>query len=190
MKGYDVSHHQNIATVQQLLSTKPDFMFHKITEGSTYMDSEVFNRVKFLKPCPMFFYHYLRADKNNAVGEVNNLVNALNQTMLKPNEYGVAIDVEYSLKTGGTKTTDFEYFKRFMTALAAKLPKRFIIYMPDTYSAEWYYWIREKDYGLWIARYRAAQPNHVCDFWQFTSKPVDTDIFYGDANKLHSYIGG
>lgn len=190
MEGYDFSHHQNTGTIKTYLATGPDFIFHKLTEGSTYRDPEVYNRVKMLKEYPLFFYHYLRADKGNMAGEVNNLVNSLNLTTLRPDQYGVAIDIEYSVKTGGTKNTDLEYVKRFMNLLNSKIKKRYIIYMPDTYSAAWYQWIREKDLGLWIARYRTQQPNHACDFWQNTSKPVDHDFFYGSKEKLYTFIGG
>lgn len=190
IEGYDFSHHQTDAVIRTYLNMGPGFIFHKITEGSTYRDPQVYNRIKLFKGIPLLFYHYLRADKGNATGEVDNLVNSLNLTTLNPNQYGVAIDIEYSVKTGGTKNTDIEYVKRFMDMLSRKLKKRFIIYMPDTYSPIWYNYIREKDYGLWIARYRSQQPNHACDFWQNTSKPVDHDYFYGSIEKLYTYIGG
>lgn len=190
INGFDFSHHQTMQTINNQLAKAPGFIFHKITEGSTYRDPEVFNRLSLVKKYPFIFYHYLRADKGNIDGEVNNLVNALALTGLSSSEYGVAIDVEYSSKTGGTRNTDFEYFRRFMAALESKLKKRFIIYMPDLYSATWYNFIREKDYGLWIARYRSKRPDHACDFWQFTTSPVDQDVFYGSEEKLKTFLEG
>ena len=190
MNGYDFSHWQTDDTIKMKLPGA-DFVIHKATEGTTYKDPMLIPRCQWLfENTPGIIYHYLRADKPNLDGEVNNFIGCYEKVKAKGYEVGLAVDVEYSSKTGGTKTSDLEYCKRFVSELIKKTGKRVIIYMPDTYGAEWYKWIREKDLGLWIARYRTKYPEHACDFWQFTSKPIDCDVFYGSEAKLFSFIDG
>ena len=189
LNGYDFSHWQTDAQIRAVMAGC-DFVFHKATEGTTYRDKELNKRCQWLfKDRPGFVYHYLRADRPNVEGEVVNFVTMVNYVEdVIDDKIGVAIDVEYSSKTGGTKNTDFEYFKRFCEELRKRCNKRLIVYMPDLYSSAWYNWIREMDYGLWIARYRSKRPEHACDFWQYTNSPLDKDYFFGDYEKLESFV--
>ena len=186
LNGYDFSHWQTDIQIKPLLSGA-DFIIHKASEGVSYKDPTLRNRYQLFKNKPLILYHYVRADKPALKEEISNLLSIY---VSAPYPVGLALDVEYSSKTGGTKNSDIEYIKRFADQLRSATDVRVIIYMPDTYSREWYRHIRSEDLGLWIARYRSREPEHICDFWQNTSKPVDHDIFYGDYTKLYSFIGG
>lgn len=187
INGYDFSHHQNDAQIRVYLANNPGFIFHKASEGETYRDKECVRRVSsFPAQVVPGIYHYLRADKCSAVKEAANFL-AVSCQLLR--DHMLAIDVEYSRSTGGTADNDnhFAHFKIFTETLLGAGVDRLVVYIPDTYSRRWYQYIRENDLGLWIARYRTKQPEHISDFWQFTSKPVDTDVFYGSLDRLKSY---
>ena len=96
---------------------------------------------------------------------------------------GVALD--YELNNTKADVNRIEYA---LVMLENVLHKKPILYCSDFQSNELYQMVRAHDFGLWIARYRKKEPEHACDFWQYSSKPYDQDYFFGDMSKLLKYI--
>lgn len=185
LNGFDFSHWQRDNDIKAYLP-HADFIIHKASEGETYKDPTCIPRCNgMFKNIPTIIYHYVRADKCDPLKEAYNFMSVYEKIDIKP---GLALDIEYSKKAGGTQGKDLAYVKKLVSMLSPNVSKRIIIYIPDIYPSDWYKWIREEDLGLWIARYRSKYPDHACDFWQYTSKPVDQDYFYGSYSKLKTFI--
>lgn len=180
LNGIDFSHWQKEPMDKEI--SKADFFIHKLTESTDFLDPEAFRRVKlFAENKPMIVYHYLRHPKS-AEAEALHFIKRVKETGLS-HTLGVALDYE-------VERVDAATAEMFMYIVAKALHKRPILYCGDMESRDVYQMIRSRDWGLWIARYRKTPPEHICDFWQYANSPYDHDYFYGDRERLLTFIKG
>lgn len=180
LKGIDFSHWQPEPMDSEI--SKADFFIHKITESTDFLDPEAFRRVKlFAENKPTILYHYLKHPKS-VEAEALHFIKRVKDTGLS-HTVGVALDYENNI-------VDPAVAELWLYIVSKALHKRPILYCGDFEKREVYNMIRSHDWGLWIARYRKNPPDHICDFWQCSSTPYDIDIFYGDMDKLLTFIKG
>lgn len=191
-KGVDFSHYQNES--MDIMIDNAVFFFHKATEGSAYVDKECERRVKKYansKPCILYM---VAVPNKTAKQQAALFVSTYRKYKQYAPNLGVAIDVENSAKYF-PYNSDTSIIFEIAEILEKELNRRVIIYCGDLYPRSFYRKIRSYDYGLWVARYyKPENPakidslKNVPDFWQYTSTPVDIDIFYGSISKLHSFL--
>lgn len=180
LKGVDFSHYQ--APSMDTFISDCDFFIHKITEGTHYRDPDCHRRLRmFADNKPTIVYHFLR-DMGNIENEMQHFIAAVINSGYS-HTIGVAID--YELNNSKVDIAKMEYA---LVMLENYFHKKPVLYCSDLHCNELYQMIRSHDYGLWIARYRKKEPEHACDFWQYSSRPYDQDYFFGDMVKLMKYI--
>lgn len=181
--GADYSHHQN-GLYDKYISDF-DFLIHKLTEGTSYIDNSAQARIdRWAESKPMFVYHFLKSTKN-IKNEMEHFLNILGKTG-KKHTLGIAIDFECVPQPAGD--VDIKQIEKGMEMLEQSTTAIPILYCGDKHSAELYQMVRSHGWGLWIARYRNAIPDHACDFWQHNAEPYDKDIFFGNIERLKRYI--
>ena len=178
LNGIDFSHHQPRSMDAEI--SKADFFIHKLSESTTFVDPEAMRRIRlFANNKPTIVYHFLRHPKS-AEAEALHFIKRVKDTGFA-HTIGVALDYECDL-------VDTEAAEVFMSIVEKELHKRPILYCGDLENRRVYQLIRSHDWGLWIARYRKNPPANISDFWQYTSEPYDKDIFFGDQERLLSFI--
>lgn len=180
LKGIDFSHWQPKSLDGEI--SKSDFFIHKLTEGNLYVDPEGLRRIPlFAENKPTIVYHFLR-DPKKADSEALHFIKTVKETGFS-HTLGVALDYECG-------KVDVKAAELWLFLVSKALNKRPILYCGDMESRNVYQMIRSRDYGLWIARYRKEPPNHISDFWQYTSDPIDRNIFFGEMAQLLTFIKG
>lgn len=180
LKGVDFSHWQS-GKMDSVISDC-DFFIHKLTEGEKNVDPSAGRRIKtWCERKPTIVYHFLK-DSNNYQKEISHFIDTFNATGYA-HTLGACIDYETDTQA------NISAIEKAMYAIESILEVRPILYCGDVMSRELYQMIRTHDWGLWIARYRSKPPEHICDFWQCASTPYDKDVFYGDFEKLKTFIG-
>lgn len=184
LRGCDFSHYQNEEYNKYLSSM--DFIIHKLSEGTSFIDEFAFRRASmFAENKPFIFYHFVR-DRKNIMGEISHFARTFCKCDLK-HTIGIAIDCEGAQFE---KSKDASDIFQVLEWLKNSLGKRPIFYGGDLLDASFYYAVRDTDSGLWVARYRSQKPVHACDFWQYSSTPFDKDLFFGDMEKMKSFLKG
>lgn len=180
LKGVDFSHYQAVS--MDPFISDADFFIHKITEGVSIIDQSCQRRLqKFADNKPTIVYHFMR-NQQNTEKEIEHFISSVDSTGYA-HTIGVAID--YEMNNSRVDVAKMEYA---LVILENHFKKKPILYCSDLHCNELYQMIRAHDYGLWIARYRKKEPEHACDFWQYSSKPYDKNYFYGGFKKILKYI--
>ena len=166
LNGFDFSHYNRDEQVAKYIK-EADFIFHKLTENTGYVDIKVFGRVAMFKDIPTFFYHVVRPDKNvSPAGEVSHFVAQLAKMEKQGVNFGIALDLEDIYVKDKNRSYVIEFIKKIREAY--KVPV--IVYMGDLYNETFYNEIAAVGGLLWIARWRTKVPEHLCEFWQNTDK--------------------
>lgn len=181
---YDLSNHQggmNLSTDTRVKDSE-GFIF-KATEGIYFVDKWC---DKFVNQClklnkPFGVYHFL--DGSDVVKQAEYFYNNVRGYIGK-----------------GVMVLDYEMYGRQGANAVEKFVKRFYelsgvyvwLYMneSDSNNDNWSDYLK-KNCGLWIAKYSTQQPNHTKGLnviaWQYTSTPLDKNVFYGDKNAWNKY---
>jgi len=185
LKGYDMSHHQTNAVYNEYVD-KCDFMIIKATEGKTYTDDKFKERAKDLNERGLLngFYHYARPENNfwkdEALHFYNTIKNYINQYTI------IILDWE-----GNSLKHSFDWALNFCAKMEALTNKPCIIYASASvvkkYAKQYKYW--------WTAHYNSKCENG-CNhdgveevMIQFTSKPIDCDVFKGNLLEWYKLCG-
>lgn len=186
LKGYDMSKWQTNTQFNSYLENT-DFIIHKATEGKTYTDPFFKERAKVLKDTPTMlygFYHFARPDNNTPQEEVNNFYNVIKDYLT--DRCIIVLDWE-----GKALQYSFDWALTFCKEIEKLCNRPCIIYASASvvkkYASRYKYW--------WTAHY-----NNVCQngcthdgveelMVQFTSSPIDTDIFKGNELDWYKLCG-
>lgn len=167
------------------------FFANKLTEGKNMVDNTGRERaLKYAKTKPCILYHVI-TPKDSAKTQVENFCKQWDAIHAQCGALGVAIDVEsMSAYFPYAKTEQAQKaVEELGVLLEERTKRRVIIYCGDLYGKSFYRMVKSHDWGLWIARYSAeSKIVNTPDIWQKTSKPYDTDIFYGAPEKIHRFL--
>lgn len=179
---YDVSNHQGGLKLNTLES---DAFIFKATEGVGFVDKWCDNFVEQAKALgkPWGVYHFL--DGSDVIKQAeffyNNCKNYVGKGIL-------VLDYEMYGRQGAVKA------KQFLDHLYKLTGVRGWIYMNESDSNNDNWQPLAKDYPLWIAKYSSQKPNHTKGLsviaWQYTSTPLDKNIYYGDKASWAKYAAG
>lgn len=181
---YDLSNHQggmNLATDSRVRDVEA-FIF-KATEGTGYVDKYCDDFVQQTKKLnkPFGVYHFMDGSDVTKQAEFfyNNVKGYIGQGIM-------VLDYEMYGRQGAKAVETF--VKRFYELSGVYV----WLYMneSDSNNDNWSDYLK-KNCGLWIAKYSTQEPNHVKGLnviaWQYTSTPLDKNVFYGDVSMWNRY---
>lgn len=184
MQGYDVSNWQSGYSTDWLISTS-DFLIMKATEGLDFTDGYCDGWVQACRNVghPWGFYHFAR--NNDPIAEADYFVDST------VNYFGEGIPV-----------LDWEDGQSvaWVNAFVERVHERTGVW-PWIYANPWRFRLGgvNENCGRWVASYPGGTPSPdarpaadgvpVC-CWQYTSTPLDTNYFYGDAETWRAYATG
>lgn len=185
--GIDISHWQGYNVIKE---QEPSFAIIKATEGKTYHDSMMSAHYKIAKSYNVLtgFYHYARPENNDAIVEADNFLNRIPEEAIGNSIF--ALDVEGKALT--IENID-DWAVRWSQRVENETGVKPLLYVSQSVVKR-FPKMCANDNGLWVARYR----NHLLGYgdispwkfaamWQYTSKPVDRDIFYGNEKQFMKY---
>lgn len=185
--GIDVSHWNKYNAI---LEHRPAFVMIKLTEGLTFIDNAF---EAYVDQCddmniPYGFYHYARAEKNDARKEAEFFVSQIPAHAMP--HCVLALDFEgKSLSITSVDAWAVLFLKR-VEELTHKKP---LLYCSQSVVKR-FPMVAQSGYGLWVARYRnpilgagSVKPWKFAAMWQYTSKPIDKNIFYGNIKQFKKY---
>lgn len=185
--GIDISHWNGITSI---IEHKPNFVMIKLTEGVTFKDKDALAHREVARQLdiPVGFYHYARAEKNDAIKEAEFFVSQIPKDDL--NTAVLALDFEG--KSLSIKLVD-DWAVRFLAHVEKLTGKKPLIYLSQS-TVKRFPRCAASGYGLWVARYRNVilgcgdiSPWKFAAMWQYTSKPIDKNYFYGTVNQFKKY---
>lgn len=185
--GVDVSHYQKGKSIQYLSQSlmdkkgkSIDFIMAKATEGATWIDGSFNSWMETAKQQGILkgAYHYARPENNSPEEEGSNFLDTVNDYI---GECVLALDWE-----GLALKYDAKWALAWLDYVYNETGVRPLFYVQ--YSAQHNYnLIRLNNYGFWIAKY-GTEPKCSMAMWQFTSTPIDMDVFYGNRQQLEMYM--
>lgn len=188
--GCDVSHH-NYAEKIPLNSA---FVWIKATEGATYIDPAIGTHLQFIaknmnKSLPIIgFYHFARPSNNDPFSESKHYLDVISPHIGK---CIMALDIEGAELNEPNVKKWCENWLDYVRSHTGALP---FIYTSGSYTHV--FGDLAAKYPLWVAHYNTNTPKVDGRFnvfplmWQYTSKPIDCDMFYGSVEHLASFAGG
>ena len=193
MTGYDFSHWNSDDQFRRY-SNSADFIFHKISEGTSYIDEKCFSRLKDYQGLKGV-YHVVCPKKNSSyLTELTHFCNQIDKLSF----YGsvaIALDLEnaQSYVPYGSGADIKIWICNFISALYKRYHKKIFIYMGDLYPDDWYEAFEKAGGIIWICRYRDKKPNHSCVIWQFTDRynkeNLDADKSLYDKALISAFTG-
>ena len=185
--GIDVSHWNRLTAIPE---HRPEFVMMKLTEGVSFIDSAYKSHIDICEDMliPYGFYHYARAEKNDAKKEAEFFVSQIPAHAMP--HCVLALDFEgKSLSLTSVDAWAALFLKR-VEELTHKKP---LLYCSQSVVKR-FPMVAHSGYGLWVARYRNTllgpgdiRPWKFAAIWQYTSKPIDKDIFYGSVKQFRKY---
>lgn len=183
--GIDVSSFQSQTTLAAYLRIV-DFVVVKATEGATYQDPSYASHVAQVRASGKLLCHYHFAHPDHGNSPASEVANFLSHADLRPGDC-VALDFEVRPGTASWAVA-------WLQAVAKQ-----------TKASPWFYSYPSllsevvagasssqrsslSSYPLWLASYtvKAPSPNVYgwanLSAWQYTSSPIDRDVFFGDAS--------
>lgn len=189
LQGTDISHYQKVGAGDGY-----EFVICKATEGVGYVDpicDQHYQRAK-ANGQKLGVYHFARPEANGAIAEadffVDNIKGYIKEAIL-------VLDWESSGKA------NVGWAKQWLDRVYERTGVKPLIYMSSSVvnSYDWSA-VAGADYGLWVANYGnndgSMHPLPEVKYWkmvamhQYTSKPQDKDIFFGDRSAWDKYAGG
>lgn len=191
LTGFDVSHHNTKKKIQTFIdNNKPSFAFIKVTEGVNWDDPLAEENYSWLKDTVdvIGFYHYARAEKNDAVDEAEHFLDKV-KDIVGPagGEFLLALDFE-----GLSKKAKPEWIRLFNEHIVNSVVGKPLIYMDKSTFPN--YRTAFDDNGLWLAHWGedySKDPHlygYLIAFHQTGLKDgIDYDVFFGDMEQLKKY---
>lgn len=180
LRGCDISHWQG----ECFDFSDCDFVILKATEGKTYTDTCFRLNIEraLVQDKLVGAYHFARPENNTAKDEAVNFVKSVKPYIGK---CLLALDWEATaLKYPVEWALDWLLEVERLTGVAP------LIYCSESYVKNLAI-IAENGNGLWCAKWGEEKPNfkpfNELALWQYTSKPHDKDIFYGNADAWNLY---
>lgn len=201
LQGVDVSHYQS-ASMVKAWAAQSDFMFFKASEGVTYHDNKLKSYWMLADAAGVWLrglYHYAHPETNDAYTEAANFVAAVKKVL--PTMDGntiLALDWE-----GKALKYKSDWAVKWMHTVGAMTGVKPIIYTQPWNAIDKCAEVARGDFGLWFARYNGnpltngkridktkipnISPWKVWAFYQWTSTPLDMDIFNGSERSFRLY---
>lgn len=197
LKGIDVSHYQlNIDDYIKDI----DFVIIKASEGKSMKDSKRLEHYHTAIDNKKLygFYHYAHPELNSVASEVNNFLSSLPDGVI--GDCMLVLDWEQkALKENITWAYDF------LNLVYKKTGVKPLLYCQASYTNKLAK-IYKGGYGLWVAHYKDSTRNLPINetpntkiskptigaypfwaMWQYTSLPIDRDIFNGTKSQFKAY---
>lgn len=191
LKGFDFSHWNGDKQFSSL-SGDCDFLFHKITESTSYVDPKAKARVKGIK-VPFGLYHLIRPDKNTIYsGEAENFTQHIDELRRDGYRFGIALDIEQAYVPYNSPDTKLEWIEGLVELLSGMYGQKIILYMGDLYPDYWYKRLEKAGAAFWICRWtdniNRIKHKNIMSFWQqgtyYRGHTVDLDYFTGDDKNV------
>lgn len=195
LKGFDFSHWNNDRQVASLLLGDCDFLFHKITESTSYVDPKAKARIKgiSIKKVPFGLYHLIRPDKNTTYsGEAEHFTHYIDELRQDGYRFGIALDIEQGYVPYDSPTSKLEWIEGMVKYLFDRYGQKVILYMGDFYPDTWYKRLAAAGAAFWICRWtdniNRIKHKNIMSFWQQGTRygyyTVDLDYFTGDDKNV------
>ena len=174
LKGFDTSHHQKEYIFEEYVK-QADFMIIKATEGKTYRDPTFIKRANIIKDMLCGYYHYARPENNTPEEEAENFVTTINNCF--SDNAILILDWE-----GNSLQYPFEWALKWCELIHKEMGVKPIIYASASVIKKY------KDlHGLWWTAHYNEDCKRGCThdggvvevLTQYTSEPLDIDIFHG-----------
>lgn len=187
IEGIDVSHWNKIDAIP---SHNPKFVMMKLTEGKSFIDERHKHHRELcrLLDIPYGYYHYARAEKNDAKAEAEFFVSQIPVEDLK----SAVLALDYEGKALSIKDPD-TWALRFMVRVEQLTGKKPLLYCSQSVVKR-FRQVAANNFGLWVARYRNkllgagdVKPFKFAAIWQYTSTPIDKNVFYGTKEQFKKY---
>lgn len=188
--GCDVSHHNR----SENIPLNSAFIWIKATEGATYIDRAIGTHLQYIaknmsKSLPIIgFYHFARPYNNDAFSEAKHYLDVISPHIGK---CIMALDIE-GVELEYTRVK--EWCKNWLDYVRSHTGALPFIYTSASCTRTFRN-IADM-YPLWVAHYNTNTPKVDSRFnvfplmWQYTSKPIDCDMFYGSVGQLASFARG
>lgn len=187
IEGIDISHWNNIDVIPKY---NPSFVMMKLSEGKTFVDSRYKSHREICNvlSIPYGYYHYARAEKNDAKTEAEFFVSQIPKEDLDT----CVLALDYEGKALSLKDVD-TWALRFMVRVEQLTGKKPLLYCSQSVVKR-FPQVAANGFGLWVARYRSKllgagdiKPFKFAAIWQYTSSPIDRDVFYGSVEQFKKY---
>lgn len=187
LKGIDISHHNKYQyALKQIDFSKQDFIMMKATEGRTFVDSMFETYTEEIKKLGKRYgyYHFARPDRNSAIEEAKHFCNIIGAN---GKDAMLALDWEAQ-----AVKHDLNWAVEWLNYVESVFNKKPLFYCSSYYTKKLKP-ILENNNGLWVAHYTKANKPTVYTYpfyamWQYTSTPVDKDIFNGSEAQWDRYV--
>lgn len=194
--GIDISHHNDIKTVEIIKTARDGFVMLKATEGKTFIDQSSLYRANHIvnamtvdvAPYSFGFYHYCRPEIGNSpYTEALHFVRTISKYI---GSAVLAIDVEQkALEYPNLDRWVLSWLRSVETMTGVKplvYCQRSALKLLPSAAAN--------DYGLWLAAWGKQRPKTIapwklCAIWQYSAEGIDKDIFYGGKEQFLKYAG-
>lgn len=187
LKIYDISNHQQGLLLSSLVA---DGFIMKATQGTwftdKFCDGFMQQAIKLNKLTGI--YHFL--EKGNGKKQAEFFIKETKGYLNKGNT--IYLDFESYLENGVTLKPSVQDCVDFVDEYIKQTGVIPVMYMNES-DANYYDWkpIIDRNCGLWVAKYSSQQPIinqwNFYMMWQYTSKPYDTNTFYGDKETWFKY---
>lgn len=183
LRGYDTSHHQSDKVFNEYLNIA-DFMIIKATEGKTYVDPKFKQRATQIIDKLCGFYHYARPENNTIYEEVDNFVDVI--TPYLNSDCLLFLDWENE-----SLNHPFEWALDWCRLVEDSTGIKPIIYASASVIQK-----HKDEYELWWTAHYNSNCDRGCNhdgveevLTQYTSKPIDCDVFHGTINDWKKLSG-
>lgn len=189
IKGIDVSHWQTAGTVTKY---KPDFVIIKASEGRSYKDPLMAAHAKEAEDVGALlgFYHYARPENNTYKEDADNFISRVRPYL---GRCILALDWE-----GKALSCSLDWALAWLKYVEQQTGVKPMFYCSIS-VCQYCKCIADNGNGLWVARYNndPGKPNggrytiSPWKFWavhQYSSKPIDHDIFNGTKAQFKKYM--
>ena len=192
--GIDISHHNDIKTVEIIKTARDGFVMLKATEGKTFIDQSSLYRANHIvnamtvdvAPYSFGFYHYCRPEIGNSpYTEALHFVRTISKYI---GSAVLPIDVEQkALEYSNLDRWVLSWLRSVETMTGVKplvyCQRSALKLLPSAAT---------NDYGLWLAAWGKQRPKTIapwklCAMWQYSAVGVDKDIFYGGKEQFLKY---
>lgn len=187
--GIDVSHWQKAGTV---LNVKPDFVIIKASEGKSYKDPLMAAHAKEAEDVGALlgFYHYARPEVYTYKEDADNFISRVKPYL---GRCVLALDWE-----GKALSCSLEWALAWLNYVEQQTGVKPMFYTSISVCKHCKL-IADNGNGLWVARYNNnpgkpeggiynISPWKMFAVHQYTSKPIDHDVFNGSKAQFKKYM--
>lgn len=201
INGIDVSHWQSPDKIKKIYAQHSEirFVMIKATEGTTYIDKAAAEHLKNALDADkqIGFYHYARAEKNDAKKEADHFINTISSLI---NNYDtfiypvLALDFEgkcFTLKPDQQDKWAYDFCRHVYNFTGI----RPLLYVQQS-KIKNFPTLAQNNYGLWAAKWGTKKPDAspwpFWAIWQQGQKnidgmEVDWNVFNGGVEQFRRY---